>query len=342
MFLAALPSDCFQSIFPFATIPDLFSLGITSKYFLNNIQSELQRRRRSLFFLRKRVSSLLPILPKSHPCFGLILELQESLMDDKETIIEDYISLYKAHREVLKCHKLYKQITNRLMNSNPDPFTSGRIMISNDLMLSVTLERYIGDVRSCYYLLGSPDATVQWVKNILEQLQIEKNGPRLIPAVSWYRLWIFLHCILLRRVMPHLSLEQRKELGITHMVEATEEEQTYNYGFGVLKAECALRKIFNILFQIHHQISSMRIRWNNFGPLGPAFRGRDDVQGQTIEPMEWIGRVQTYLTNSNIAQADHSLVFATFQRLHHKPQIVQPLTVQPPLVTVHGGNVYYW
>jgi len=339
----ALPNDCCQAVFSFATIADLFSLGVTSKFYLNSIQFELQVRRQSLFFLRKRVASLLRVLPNSHPCFLVISDLQDSLMGAQEReLIGDYSSLYKAHHEVVKCHKLYSQSMNCLMNSNPEPFNAGMVMISNELMLSVTLKRYIGDVRSCYHLLASPEVTVQWVKSILEQLQIEKKGPRLIPAISWYRLWVFLHCVLLWRVTPHLSFEQLKELGITASVEATQEDQTHNFGFGVLKAECTLRKIFYILFQIQHQISSMRIRWNTFGPLGQAFRGRDDVQGQTIEPMEWIGKVQTYLTSSNITQDDNSSVFTTFQRLYAQSELAQPVSVQPPLVTVHGGNVYYW
>ena len=99
---------------------------------------------------------------------------------------------------------------------------------------------------------------------------------------------------------------------------------------------------------------------NHFGPLGPAFRGRDNVTTQTMSPYTLIGLLANHSRlllmdpyfglNSNQRSGDNVSRFGRFLSdndallkwltdLRHESSRVRPMTVLPPLVTIRVSEL---
>eukprot|EP00548_Thalassiothrix_antarctica_P003972 CAMPEP_0194138550 /NCGR_PEP_ID=MMETSP0152-20130528/8320_1 /TAXON_ID=1049557 /ORGANISM="Thalassiothrix antarctica, Strain L6-D1" /LENGTH=165 /DNA_ID=CAMNT_0038836031 /DNA_START=798 /DNA_END=1291 /DNA_ORIENTATION=+ len=159
---------------------------------------------------------------------------------------------------------------------------------------------------------------------------------RVIPAVSWYRIWIFLHCVILWK--SKFTKEQYGRLDISPVkIFVHPSNNNKKKREEVVVYERSLLKIFHILLRISHQISTLRVRWNTFGPLGPVY-----IQGQIIESRDWIQKVIHYLEKEGITTTttnhheedttanDDDSLFSTLLQLHTRYKAVRPMTVQPP------------
>ena len=87
---------------------------------------------------------------------------------------------------------------------------------------------------------------------------------------------------------------------------------------------------------------SMSIRLNDFGPLGPAFRGRDNVQSIRLSENQYsmalkvLGDLLRCIVQPSL-QSIQAMdeVLTAFSVMFEACRRTQPMTVEPSLVTIH-------
>jgi len=189
---SSLPPDCHDLVLGFLPLKDVIQLGATSIRSLSDIQAEIKRRRqrfhqrfcylstatshhhrldnnKALLYtpglgeihllptVRDRIDSLVTVLSTSHHCYRQVVELQAAVAAPVTTASEhtvDFESILIAHSINTRAHKLHAWIVHHLLISKPSHVNLGqRNGDVDEGGLTITLERYVGDVLCLHLVL---------------------------------------------------------------------------------------------------------------------------------------------------------------------------------------------
>jgi hypothetical protein len=270
-----------------------------------------------------------------------------------------------------KAHKLHAAILSNVIQNDPQHFdpslpqdfrSQARPPPDDSTRLSVSLERYLGDVLIAYYLMahsiaglvreGAPTEN-KWVKKLQRsvfsspQLPASRRDdhddffdesddeelPRPLNATGWYHVWVYYHSTLLR--ISLLTEDQQERLGIDssgiHLPGGL--VQPHAPFFGSRKN---LMLMATSYFTVQPR-AAMRTTLHRFGPLGPAFRGRDEITSVVMEADDIVYCINNAVSmgsaNASLLPPDPQ-VLQWMMELYQECKRTRPMTVTPPVVTI--------
>jgi hypothetical protein len=329
-----------------------------------------------------RIPKLYRSLPASHPEYDrvreLVLDLKEPLppSDSKRPTCTDFSTLISTLVRLCKAHKLHATILSNVIRNDPhnfDPslpqdFGSQARPPPDDLTrLSVSLERYLGDVLIAYYLMahsiaglvreGAP-TEAKWVQKLQDTVfsscprpasrrneqdadddffdsdSDDSDEEQLLNATGWYHVWVYYHSTLLR--ISLLTPDQQERLGIDSLSGIPLPGGLVQPHAPFYGSRTNLMLMVTSYFSVQPR-AAMRTIFRTFGPLGPAFRGRDEMTSQIMEADDIV-----YGINSAVCMgtANASLlppnpqVLQWMMGLYQECQTTRPMTVAPPVITI--------
>ena len=270
----------------------------------------------------------------SHPLYGRVRELYDSLLNDGIGVDENqenegakkhaderapadddsitFENLLLKLRKASRAHRLHAEI---LTNAIQPQLTNGESSFASFATVKVNLERYIGDVLIAYYFMshnvaglveGGPTEE-KWMDVTLKNVSSRTESAT---PYSWYKAWIFLHSSVLRTApfLPEhaqlLGIEPRKsmvgvnnDIGNSNNIPRAELIQD-NLGLPPLIPPTppflGIDKRIMMSRLSQFNDEPMKITKYGFGGLGPAFRGRDNVSSETIWPMRAISVITAF------------------------------------------------
>ena len=353
---------------------------------------------RTIPSVKDRVESLCRVMPLSHPSVGDVVRLRKCLRQDmsgpegnQDDENEEYYldscdltdcgsidqarvaKVIRAHRANLECFRLHAKILSTVVQSNPSiaSATRGYVSVGQrcDRVMTVTLERYIGDVLCATYLMGHVAAGLvegspteeQWIDGIVDGIGLQTHdltsccdtgtlSPKDVPSHAWYNAWVFLHSSLLRTAP--LSKDHQQRLGL-HFVPTIPEPHDGSVAGGAAAATVT-KSPMSAMLQLDMRtpfagarkamllrglarvstFESIRITFRDFGPLGPAFRGRDVVRTQSMPPTSLITAVIAFETDPGSWNPQQDSVLQWLLQTREEATRTRPMTVSPPLVTI--------
>lgn len=307
--------------------------------------------------VRERIQALYRIFPSLHPSHNdlrdLVLDLQQdsTLRFVEAKTLPDSLSWLQKLRSVTRAYRLHARLLSGAIRNYPGfhDSTSPR---------SIPLERYIGDVLIAYYLMphslsgivqGGP-TMLDWINDLRAAPSLENLSARedqVTSAGICYRIWVYFHSTILR-VFP-FTPEQCRELCLDA------------HGCRRDGCLCVFLKPhlpfvgcstgFLETLSPHLSLglrSSLQVSLSSFGPLGPAFRGRDNLR-TSVMPLQKVME----LLYSNLPSIDTSSCTSTWvteyyffewlleeheilrwmMELHREFRSTRPMTVSPPTIT---------
>jgi hypothetical protein len=336
--------------------------------------------------VRDRIDSLWHMIPPSHPCSSQVKALKDAIstilprengvtgsssIDEQQPA--DVESLLKEHRSNTQCHKLHASVLNEVINCEPVVSSS----TDEEGNLSVTLERYIGDILCVFFLMGhsasgiveASPAEATWMDDIVNDLHvaadelsddpiaggIKHTSP--VKPTSWYRAWIFVHSSLLR-VAP-FTWNHQMRLGIASPISSSPASLDVAEG-SLLRPHapftgCSKIAMMRTLSRMS-DFSPIRARFNDFARLGVrSFRGRDSIESVTCYPVSVVGTAICFeqLPHEEYCRPGPASNFRPFLRewvqeqdsviqfllqLHVQSRRNRPMTVLPPRITLIGNH----
>ena len=405
----SLPNDCFIGILGFLRVEDFIRISSTSALAMSSVSAELLRHRKRMTqsycycslqenpkpqplsssvggeihllpTIRDRVESLWRALSVSHPSCALVVDLVKSMrekLDNNDHVApgSDFVAVFRQHKRIAKAHKLHTIALRRAIYAEPNHYDKGYNGYSSSAylqqrnILTVTLERYIGDVLIAFFLMGHTASGIvdagptdeEWEASIQQGLDLTLNDTdrtslqiKGAPIASWYRTWIYLHSTLLRNAP--LTWNHHLVLGIASpsATQAASSSSVDVARGSLLRPHRPFMGQTKLpMLQLLETISNfqqLRVVTNSFGPLGPSFRGRDEVQSQGVYPTTLIGLAKRF---DKLPSAEYLVgpvsTMPTFLRewasgsdpvlqclldLHKESRKSRPMTVTPPLVTI--------
>lgn len=166
--------------------------------------------------------------------------------------------------------------------------------------LTVSTDEYIGDVLITTYLMNSVEMQRDWIHRTLLLLRLSP-----LAAKNWYRVWVLLHTYLLRFLFwsssdddeeeEHEQQQQRQQLWHTllglplppslpptsHIHRPSSSSLLSALFPQELRSD--LRLFARTLRGDYAHVCVPRFCGRDFGPLGPAFRGRDMLTSWSVE-----------------------------------------------------------
>ncbi|KAG7353783.1 hypothetical protein IV203_003138 [Nitzschia inconspicua] len=306
--------------------------------------------------VQERLAELYRVLPAEHPSNDDLRELVRDLQKE-DSIALDWQAVgprLAALRALTKAHRLHAKILlHCTIQSDPVPFTQSIYVTAanhecNRNELTTTVAQFLGDVLLSSWLMthsydlieiveGGPSLN-QWVDHIIKLMGRSGGGY----GKKWYQMFLFLYSAILRG--SHGPIEQRRP---PHMVELPRSllgENRWAIPFGLSHASLDQKIISCCMDQNNGDRGlpsngCMTITYNDFGPLGPAFRGRDRVSHRTIvakslcealctRPMHTVAGFQpSFSSQPQVVKAIEEMAFQCGKN--------RPMTVLPPLVTVN-------
>lgn len=298
----------------------------------------------------------------------------------------DFASSFKQFQMHTKAHRIHASILAQCtVRSKPiscDRYSStktaasSRSTSSDPTQLSVSLETYVGDVLCACYMMGHKISGVveggvshlQWSRHILSLMQQKEQQDH---AHSWYQYWIYLHSTLLR-TFPLTPNQMETLLGSTcgirgKSVPFDEDYIHPHYCYVGMEAQLVQETtevVRTLLLHLGNTsdnrtlVSNTRMAhqttMNRFGPLGPAFRGRDDIQTRIMNPFSLLHRLHhpSFAISTTwflVEQKEHLILDSrTFHSWFSGTDTVmrwmlelkeecgksRPMTVMPPIVTI--------
>jgi hypothetical protein len=244
----------------------------------------------------------------------------------------------------------------------PQDFRSQARQLPDSTCLSVSLERYLGDVLIACYLMahsiaglvreGAP-TEANWVQQLqdtvfspppsldtdddffdddsdddYEEQQQQQCPPRL-DAAGWYHVWVYYHSTLLR--ISLLTRDQQERLGI-------DDSSGIPLPGGLVQPHAPFygSRMQLMLISVQPR-AAMRTTLNQFGPLGPAFRGRDEMTSRVMEADDIVYGINSAIS-TGMASASllppNPQVLQWMRGLYQECRRTRPMTVAPPLVTI--------
>jgi hypothetical protein len=344
-----LPSECFGHICSFLELKDCLSYGASSLSTTHQLFPELCRRRRmmkkrfaylrdwksirgiesnkigiwdevqekypntkwvSMPTVQEHVNELYRRMPSSHALYDMTAELHNELNSadcDEDVLHRNNITfqdLFPVHQQIMRAHQLHSKILFDAMDSNPLNGSNG-----------TSLDQYMGDVFTVAYLVnhstlglveGSP--TNATFANIIRDEKPDSLG---------YKSWVFMHSSILR-IKP-FSSDQRDRLRIPDLCKVSE----------FLPNNCYLNEWF--------LSSKMTVVLDDFGPLGPVFRGRDVRRLRNIHARRLFA---FFISNDNTQELSETTRSALdwLCLVHEEARKTRPMTVRIPVVRFYGNS----
>lgn len=287
-----LPPECKGHILSFLGLEDVLRFASTGKIALKDTLPDLHRRRESMkknlaycptwktqsnktepFGLwdvmtekhpeiewimipsvYDRVCELYKHIPSGHPMVNTICHLKEDLsqnvsLDGIAQALISFPDLVHLYQRLLSAQKMHSAVLHYVMHSNP--------MEKNT---AVNLDQYIGDVLCVAYLINQ--SSLGLVEGGPSNRTLLRDTRQPSTQKSCYLSWVYLHSSILR--VKSFTTAQRHRLGIPEFSGLSEMVPNDHY--------------INDAFLS----SEMTLIFREFGPLGPAFRGRDIVRMHEI------------------------------------------------------------
>mmetsp|Transcript_57289 Transcript_57289/g.170818 ORF Transcript_57289/g.170818 Transcript_57289/m.170818 type:complete len:436 (-) Transcript_57289:56-1363(-) len=211
-----------------------------------------------------------------------------------------------------RAHKIHAAMAKSIMNghhheSRYDSWrcaaarnSAGRTADS-DPEIVVTLDDYMGDVFCAYYLMGHSAAGIveggpseeRWMDIISYEVAADS-----VCTKSWYLAWVFMHSALLRtapfteRQRSLLGLDPKQERNTDARGEADGTKESPMIPPALPFMGVNKQSMWYCMQQFHVNLETealLKVKLNDFGPLGPTFRGRDRIRNLLIRPMTIIG-----------------------------------------------------
>ena len=344
-----------------------------------------------------RIESLQKALSVSHPLAVCVDNLRRAILEigaDDEDLIKrkdvpvekmSFQATLETHKNLILPFKLHTTILDKSVKSNPEHQDlgykhgiSGGSHSNGGKVLTITLNRYIGDVLCAFYRMGHSAANIieggptesDWIEAIKSELpcltiadgldEFEVNIPVGVSASTWYRCWILVHSSLLR--IGHFTSAQQIRLGIATLLPHAGGSNAVHDSLLIPHHPfigCGKKSLLRRLSLVAN-FEALRVTYNDFGPLGPSFRGRDLIQSHTIYPASAIGVIIHFESfNTNLTEYEeyiqHGILPAqsSFLRqwisgqdavihwlfeLHEESNKSRPITVASPIITIRCSS----
>ena len=342
--------------------------------------------------VKERIEGLWKSFPRNHPSKPMICELLMDLETNPTIHHHDssYVTTMNVYQKVIRSLKLHSQLLTGVILSNPkqcynssntntdqrsrvlsSSVTGNQNHFIDNEQLCVELERYIGDVLIAQCFMGNSIAGIvegapiaceeKWIQKIFEDINLiprEEDKQNIISPNVWYRFWVFLHSTILRTAP--FSRRQMDSLGL---LPSHHFHQHYDCTTPLLPF-VGTRKFHWMTYLTQHHLEAIRITYNQFGTLGPTFRGRDRVQSFVVDPLTAIDiiiKFDALFEKSKQSSSQNSInIDSTSSPLHNRvlqswlterdPNIrwildshaevtkTRPMTVSPPLVVINSTS----
>ena len=310
-----LPPECKSHILSFLNLDHVLLFAQTCKTAMNDVLLELYHRRQSMMMtttttrkcpswnnmerimipsLYDRICQLCKHFPSGHPMAKTVCQLKEDLEQDIRldggTVTHvglSFSNLFSLYHRLLSAPRLYATIWHHvMMHSNPPKAED------HDDLTTVNLDRYVGDVLCVAHLVfdvyrstSSHDGPANRSLGDGGTIDYYCNKTVDIPQQRCYLFWVFLHGSILRA--KSFSAAQRDRLGISEFLAAP--------------AAATSKSLFESIHHVDDRFldSEMTLVFREFGPLGPAFRGRDIVRLRDIPARGLVAYYMTTTSNGN-------------------------------------------
>jgi hypothetical protein len=342
-----LPPENLSQIARFLPLADVLRLTSVSRHCLRSILPELYRRRQLLtqrpYWLRGtqiskyekaitasqqgddwiQVASVLERLQLLHDRFQgqpyirqnlvaeLIIELQEPI-DLSGAASASFAVSFQLLKKILYVHQQLSKLGVSVFSHNP--------------WESVALDMYMERVWTLVYLLDD-NALVEGCKMKSEVAQL---GPRYFP----FDLWIYLHACILRRACSFTANQKQRLKWFHNNEDNNNAVDGYNNPLTSLVLPpftCALECASDFWWgRFLFSYMSMFVR--SFGPLGPAFRGRDNLVSHRVSSTNLF-----MLLNNDypgIGQTRRAEAMEWICLVHEESRKSRPMTVEPPAMVL--------
>lgn len=274
--------------------------------------------------VQDRVEQLSLKIPLLHPLHGLVQDLCQSLRFDVEKellailpVCLSNATLIHALKQIVRPLKLYATILKTALHNGPDKG-------------STELFQYIGDVLCVAYLMHDCNSKCSFAEGspspfVLAE-KIRKSPP------SCYRSWVLMHASILRT--KQFSDNARLRLGIGPSESLTPEiEDVFNAITPRAMAQMYSRSAaaWSMPMDCYRteafMASEMVLIYDDFGPLGPSFRGRDIVQVREVSAHSMLA----CFTTSNVATDGHEAL-EWLCVAHEQSFKTRPMSVRTPVL----------
>jgi hypothetical protein len=343
--------------------------------------------------ITERMQALFRMLPSSHPFNGdlreLALDLRQEVRKEHPTTTDSFVSSLLQLQQVTKAHRLHSSMLYRCTIGISRPRRPGdeqrysprATAESPTGILTVSLEHYIGDALCACYFMGHASTGVldgglvthkQWVAHLMSELRRQTDDDiRTCNALTWYQLWVYLHSTFLR-CFPFTPDQQEQLLGLSSGIcGRTLHDNNDTMAFVHPHFPYALGNFTHLARFLDHYDDNFPApavhctTLNDFGPLGPAFRGRDSIRTIRMDPQFVMSEFAHYWWPVSSGQStfsvwprlvEHGLapyrydpllgrwltgrnpVIPWMMQLHQACRQNRPMTVEAPLVTIEVRN----
>jgi hypothetical protein len=246
--------------------------------------------------LQQRVTQLASKIPYTHPMHPIVQRLNMALTsctNNESVVVNEYTSyteLIESLQMLILPLKLHAAI---LFNT----------ILSNHCYQSTTttLHNYIGDVLCVTYLFYNLDqrCSYDYAEGSITSHWLQQKLRRYTPTC--YQSWVLIHSSILRT--KQFTKQQRIRLGLSDELQGGYTNLN-NVLANNIKENVSLSKIYgwNIPIDLirtdQFVKSEMCIVYDDFGPLGPSFRGRDIVRVRDLTA-DAIVECLLYYNNNN-------------------------------------------
>jgi hypothetical protein len=271
--------------------------------------------------ITERIQALYRALPVSHSSSDnlrqLLLDLQQEdlqLLSEQGFSTNNLTAYVQELRSVSKAHRLHElMLSQSTISSYPPSVDRGFAVNALRSVTTTTLHQYIGDVLIAYFLMGHSVAGMvegltthgKWTQDLLDPRDKDTmaEGP-----IHWYRRWIFLQSTLLRTFpMTRQQLAVYKLVAPLHGILGRTEPRNVEY---IHPHYCFLASGTSVVGETTRVVRRLvrpqgdanngrrshfdhETRYHQFGPLGPAFRGRDLLEVFKMEPSMMVDRLES-------------------------------------------------
>lgn len=333
-----LPPECKGHILSFLCLDDVLQFACTCSTALSDTLSDLHRRRENMKkplayssaskgcgfglwetmtvnhptidwiyipSLQNRVGEVCKNIPAGHPMANTIHDLYKDLAQNTafgKSVANAYgfTAIFEYYKRFTRVLKMHSAILNYLLHSD---------QMRKDF--SVNLDQYIGDVLCIAYLIH------QNQEPLATKCPFDCDWDQWTAQKRCYLSWVVLHSNILR--VKSFASSERERLG--------------NPKFYGLSEVVPLNSYMNDLFLS----SKMTLVYREFGPLGPAFRGRDTVGLRELSA----GALANFMFNSHDRGVMEERAMNAFEWLclvHEQSRKARPMTVRPPQMRLVLGR----
>jgi hypothetical protein len=231
--------------------------------------------------LHQRISQLAAKIPQAHPLCLLVKKLNTALSDCKQ------VSSMQSDDGLLSRKSLIESLRQTVLPLKLHSIILKHALLSKhgDDVTTAELQYYIGDVLCVAYLFYDFGSTAQYAEGSISPQCLEKRLCRSPPTC--YQSWVLMHACILRT--KHFTGQQLSRMGLGgYYLESTLTKPVTNDSDPMISTflqhsgQFGWNMAINRVRTDHFMKSEMCLVYDDFGPLGPSFRGRDIVRVRDV------------------------------------------------------------